>query len=193
MEALAHDKPHKHHTYAEHCKKAFVLGTSTEHYWCWKFWSKATRATQILGAAFFKHKYLTNLSATPDDLVIVMVENLPRALETSIPQHLCNPTIQALKDLSEVFTDVAHKYSNNPAMHTILPGAPPTPPHQEPMASPMVPPTLPCTLPPRVHSTMISLRVPSILPTCSPSRVQKIYSHRSCPVWIQDRTMKNIN
>jgi hypothetical protein len=32
MEALVHDKPHKRHTYAEHCKKAFVLGMSTEHY-----------------------------------------------------------------------------------------------------------------------------------------------------------------
>ncbi len=45
MEALVHDKPHKPWTYAEHCKKAFVLGTSTEHYRCWKFWSTATQAT----------------------------------------------------------------------------------------------------------------------------------------------------
>ncbi len=29
MEALVHDKPHKHLTYAESCTKAFVLGTST--------------------------------------------------------------------------------------------------------------------------------------------------------------------
>jgi hypothetical protein len=62
MEALVQDKPHKRHTYAEHCKKVFVLGRSIENYWCWTFWSTATRATQILGAAFFKHKYLTNLS-----------------------------------------------------------------------------------------------------------------------------------
>jgi hypothetical protein len=32
MEALVHDKPHKRCTYAKHCTKAFVLGTSTEHY-----------------------------------------------------------------------------------------------------------------------------------------------------------------
>ena len=32
MEALVHDKPHKRRTYAEHCTKAFLLGTSTEHY-----------------------------------------------------------------------------------------------------------------------------------------------------------------
>jgi hypothetical protein len=34
MEALVHNKPHKCCTYAEHCKKAFVFGTSTEHYQC---------------------------------------------------------------------------------------------------------------------------------------------------------------
>jgi hypothetical protein len=34
MEALVHDKPHKRCTYAEHCKKVFVLGTSTKHYQC---------------------------------------------------------------------------------------------------------------------------------------------------------------
>jgi hypothetical protein len=32
MEALVHDKPHKCRTYAEHCTKAFVQGTSTKHY-----------------------------------------------------------------------------------------------------------------------------------------------------------------
>jgi hypothetical protein len=45
MEAFVHNKPHKHQTYAEHCKKAFVLGMSTEHYRCWEFWSTVTRAT----------------------------------------------------------------------------------------------------------------------------------------------------
>jgi hypothetical protein len=52
MEALVRDKPHKRRTYAEHCTKAFVLGTSTEHYRCWKFWTPTTRATRISGAAF---------------------------------------------------------------------------------------------------------------------------------------------
>jgi hypothetical protein len=35
MEALVHDKPHKHRIFAKHCSKAFMLGTSTEHYRCW--------------------------------------------------------------------------------------------------------------------------------------------------------------
>jgi hypothetical protein len=34
MEALVHDQPHKHRSFAQHCRKAFVLGTSTRHYQC---------------------------------------------------------------------------------------------------------------------------------------------------------------
>jgi hypothetical protein len=40
-----------------------------------------------LGAAFFKNKYLTNPSITPDDLVIAAAKILAQALETSIPQQ----------------------------------------------------------------------------------------------------------
>jgi hypothetical protein len=32
MEALVNDQPHKHRSFAQHCKKAFVLSTSTEYY-----------------------------------------------------------------------------------------------------------------------------------------------------------------
>jgi hypothetical protein len=46
MEALVNNRPHKRHSFAQHCKKLFVLGTSTKHYQCWKFWLVTTRATQ---------------------------------------------------------------------------------------------------------------------------------------------------
>ena len=36
MESLVHDKPQRRRTFAEHCKKGFVLGTSFEHYRGWK-------------------------------------------------------------------------------------------------------------------------------------------------------------
>ncbi len=121
----------------------------------------------------FKHEYLTNPLVTPEDLVIAAAVNLTRALKTSIPQHLGISTIQALKDLSEVFTDAAHKYSNDPAIQ--MPDAPPTNLHQEPTASPRVLPTPLGTPPPRVHPTTVSPKVPTILPTCAPSSVQKFW------------------
>jgi hypothetical protein len=54
-----------------------------------------------------------------------------------------------------------------------MPNAPPSHPHQEPTESPRVLPTSLGTPPPRVHTTTISPKVPSILPTCAPSSVQK--------------------
>jgi hypothetical protein len=171
MESLVHDKPRKRQTHTEHCKKAFVLGTSTKHYQRWKFWSMATRATQISGASFFKHKYLTNPLVTPEDLVVAAAKNLAQALKTSIPQHLQVSTIQALKDLSEVFTDASHKYRNDSTIH--MPDTPPLHPHREPTESPRVSPTSLGSPPPRVHMTTITLTAPGTLPTCTPSSIQK--------------------
>jgi hypothetical protein len=170
MEARAHNKSHKCQTYAEHCKKAFVLGTSTKHYQCWKFWSTATRATQISGAVFFKHKYLTKPSVTPEDLVITTAENLTQALETSISQHLQVSIIQASNDLSEVFTDASHKYTSNPTIH--IPNAPSLHPHQELTESPRVSPTPLDSPPPRVPTTTILPTAPGTLPTHAPTTVQ---------------------
>jgi hypothetical protein len=70
LKALVNDQPHKRRSFAQHCRKAFILGTSTKHYWCWKFWSVTMRTTRISGAAFFKDKYLTNPMVIPEDRVI---------------------------------------------------------------------------------------------------------------------------
>ena len=80
MEALVNHQPHKHRLFAQHCRKVFVLGTSTKHYRCWKFWLVTMRGTHILGAAFFKHKYLTNPVVTPEDMVIEAAGALAQAL-----------------------------------------------------------------------------------------------------------------
>ncbi len=121
---------------------------------------------------FFKHKYLTNPLVTPADSVIPAAKNLAQSLETSIPQHLQVSTIQAFQDLSEVFTDASHKYSNDPATH--MPDTPPSHHQREPMESPRVSPTPLGTPPPRVHTTMTSPKEPGPLPNCAPSSIQKV-------------------
>jgi hypothetical protein len=107
MEALVHNKPHKCRTYAEHCTNAFVLGTSTKHYQCWKFWTPTTCATCISGAAFFKHKYLTNPSVTPEDQVIAAAACLTDTLQGIKSPQLHTSTLQALGDLCDVFYETA--------------------------------------------------------------------------------------
>jgi hypothetical protein len=118
MEALVNDRPHKCCLFAWHCRKAFVFGTSTKHYWCWKFWLVTTCATRISGAAFFKHKYLTNPAVTPEDRVIDAAGALARALDNQMPPHMCKSTIQALSDLHDVFQQAAINYNADPATHS---------------------------------------------------------------------------
>ncbi len=108
MEALVHNKPHKRRTFAKHCTKAFVLGTSTKHYQCWKFWIPTTRATRISGGAFFKHKYLTNPSVMPEDQVIAAAACLTDTLEGIKSPQLHTSTLQALGDLCNVFYEAAN-------------------------------------------------------------------------------------
>ena len=38
MEYLVHDKPNRRKTFAAHCRKGYVLGTSFKHYRAWKIW-----------------------------------------------------------------------------------------------------------------------------------------------------------
>ena len=116
MEALVHDKPHKRCTYAEHCTNAFVLGTSIEHYRCWQFWNPSTCATRISGAAFFKHKYLTNPTITAEDQVIVPVAYLTDTLQGIRSPILFTSTLQALGNCHNVI----HKAANPPGVPTLL-------------------------------------------------------------------------
>ena len=51
MESLVHVKPHKWRTYAQHCKKGFVISTSFEHYRCQKIWMKDTYDMHIFGSS----------------------------------------------------------------------------------------------------------------------------------------------
>ena len=76
-----------------------------------------TCTTWILGAAFFKHKYLSNPLATPKDLVIAAAANLAKALETIIPIDLRDSSMKALTDLSALFSKSALRYNNDPATH----------------------------------------------------------------------------
>jgi hypothetical protein len=105
MEAMVHDEPHKRRTFAKNCSKALVLGTSTKHYQCWKFWTVSTRATCISGTAFFKHKYLTNPSVTPKDQIIAAAACLTNAVQGTITANMRTSTLKSLGNLQSIFHD----------------------------------------------------------------------------------------
>jgi hypothetical protein len=141
---MVHDKPHKHQTFAEHCSKAFVLGTSTEHYRCWKFWTVSMPATRVSGTAFFKHKYLTNPSVTPEDQIIAAAARLTDAIQGTIITNMRTSTLKSLSNLQSIFHDAAKGYDTHqskaevPIMRAVqhhAPVSPQTPDNNTPMKS----------------------------------------------------------
>eukprot|EP00804_Cyclotella_cryptica_P014910 CCRYP_000543-RA/>CCRYP_000543-RA protein AED:0.16 eAED:0.15 QI:0/0/0/1/0/0/2/0/870 len=104
MEAFVHDKPHRRKTYAQHCSRGWIIGTSTEHYRCWKIWSPTTRSTRIAATVFFKHKYLTNPSVTPTDALIAAAANLAHIIKHNAKaQHVGTKNLLDLQRLQQLF------------------------------------------------------------------------------------------
>jgi hypothetical protein len=135
---------------------------STEHYRCWKFWSNDTRATRMLGAAFFKHQYITNPAITPEDLVIAAAANLSKALATNMLHHLRQSSIQALADLQDIFSRATNKYNNNPTTHHIPKANIPTAPQRQQLDNDWLQsPSRTPAMPPRVQPSASLSRVPN--------------------------------
>ena len=107
MKAMIHDKPNKLRTFAQHCRKGYVLGTSTEQYRCWSLWNTSTKALRISGTVFFKHNYITNPSVTPEDDVISEANIITDALKMHHPHNMCEDDTQALHRLEQIFKQAA--------------------------------------------------------------------------------------
>jgi hypothetical protein len=170
MEAMVHDKPHKCRTFAEHCSKAFVLGTSTEHYRCWKFWMVSTRATHISGTAFFKHRYLTNPSVTPEDQIIVAAARLTDAIQGTITANMHTSTLKSLGDLQSIFHNAAKGYDTHQSKAEVsitcavqhhTPVSPRTPDNNTPTKSRFAPPRVQPNVTPNIARNLFGQEPPT--------------------------------
>eukprot|EP00804_Cyclotella_cryptica_P012914 CCRYP_002274-RA/>CCRYP_002274-RA protein AED:0.23 eAED:0.09 QI:0/0/0/1/0/0/2/0/1265 len=126
MEALVHDKPHRQKSFAQHCTKGFVLGTSPEHYRCWTVWTPASQSTCISATVFFKHKYITNPTVTPADAIIAATANLAHVLmSNTTAAHLNTTQLADLTRLHKIIQPTpTDKSAVPPTVTTRLPTAP---------------------------------------------------------------------
>ena len=96
METLVHYRPKKRCTFAEHCSKGWVLGTSFEHYCAWKMWIKTTQALRISATVFHKHKYISNPAVNPADRFLAAADALSDLLTTNVSDSLTNTSLTHL-------------------------------------------------------------------------------------------------
>ena len=161
MEAMVHEKPHKRRTFAQHCKKGYVLGTSFEHYRCQTIWMVDSHNRRTSGAVWFKHKYLTHPSITPADRITAAIGGLAKTLTTGVPPQLRDETLDKLKRLQDILTPTSVKDIES------APEASATPPRVQ--------------IHPRMHEIAASPRVPA-----SPSRDETM--HVPTQLWHGDPT-----
>jgi hypothetical protein len=108
MESLVLVKPHKRQTYAQHCNNGYVIGMLFKHYQCQKVWMKDMHTTQVSGAVWFKHKYQTNPSVTPEDQIVAAIDGLAKTLTTGVPPQLRNNTVDELCKLQEFLEPITN-------------------------------------------------------------------------------------
>eukprot|EP01082_Thalassiosira_pseudonana_P012372 g11214.t1 g11214 contig5:382941-386300(-) len=108
-----HDAPEQRRTWAPHSVDGWYIGTSDEHYRCHKIFIKATRTERITDTVFFKHKYLTNPTVTPEDAVVKAAQDLTKAVQGNLNLK-GKANMEAIQKLSDMFSVAAmeHKFNN---------------------------------------------------------------------------------
>ena len=63
----------------------FSLGTSLEHYRCYNVYVTSTFATRVSDQVYFRHKYITMPTMSPESHVVEAAQRLTTALKGNIP------------------------------------------------------------------------------------------------------------
>ena len=122
METLVHAKPTKRCTWAGHVSKGLVLGTSPEHYICWRVAMEKHTLQEYPTRSFLKHKYLTNPAVIPADAILAAAADLASQIQGHNTHHLGRKQLHDLTNLQTIFTEAA---STNAADAMILPDTQP--------------------------------------------------------------------
>ena len=125
-----HNKPQKRTSWGNHAMDGWYIGTSDEHYRCFRIYHKETRAERTSDTVFFKHKYLTMPTVTRADRVLQAAKDLTQAIQHEFPTALPATNIEELTKLANIFQESAkEKRSNqkwnqeaNPRVRDTVPG-----------------------------------------------------------------------
>jgi hypothetical protein len=99
-----HEAPTKQGTWAENSIDGWYIQTSPEHYRCHVIYTKKTKSMRISDTVWFKHKFITQPTVTPADMIVKVLTDLTQA-----PKGKTNwdrlEQIKSLKRLEEQLTN----------------------------------------------------------------------------------------
>ena len=102
-----HEKPNKCKSWDPHSSDGWYIGTSDEHYRCFRIYKKETKTEIISDTVYFRHKYITMPTVTKADEVIRAARDLSKAIRTNSPSQSQATNYEDLKKISKIFDEVA--------------------------------------------------------------------------------------
>ncbi len=118
-----HEAPTKSRTWAENTTDGWYIQTSPEHYRCHKIYTKKTRSMRISDMVWLKHKYITQPTVTPADMISKALTDLTQALKGKTNLEGLNQ-IESLKRFKELLTNTSsptHVETIPTTMHAVEP------------------------------------------------------------------------
>ncbi len=110
--------PGTRETWAPHTASGYYIGNSHEHYRCHQVYIPATRSNRVCDTVFFKHKYLTMPTITPDVALILAADKLADAIGGAIPKT--SVTEDAITQLMAIFREKAMAASDATSAQRVL-------------------------------------------------------------------------
>ena len=99
--AMACNKQETRTSWRHRASEGFYVGTSTEHFQCFKIWMKETHTICITDIVQFQHKHITMPNTMPEDTVTT-TKQLAQALANTPMVQTSETTQQALQRLSNI-------------------------------------------------------------------------------------------
>ncbi len=104
--------------WAPHTASGSYIGNAWDHYRCHEIYINDTRHTHTCNTVFFKHKYLTMSTLTPEDALIQAAVNLTSAIAGVVSPP--NMTTDAINQLMHIFKQQAETTKNNATVQRVL-------------------------------------------------------------------------
>ncbi|KAL7483250.1 hypothetical protein ACHAW6_012033 [Cyclotella cf. meneghiniana] len=104
-----HDKPGKCKSWDMHSCDGWYIGTSDEHYQCFRIFRKDTRAEMVSDTVYFKQKYSMMPTVTRSEKVMRAAKDLAQAIKKHLPTAMLATDYKSVVKISKIFDKVASR------------------------------------------------------------------------------------
>jgi hypothetical protein len=107
--------PERRTSFGAHSMDSWYIGTSKQHYRCYKVFMKDTRAERVTDTAVFQHRHVTNPTVSMADKITSAAHELTTAIQSNMHKQVENVEMKELERLANIFQEAAQKVAEGDA------------------------------------------------------------------------------